>query len=78
MTLINNLLMALAEQQIKTAFKKSEKEVNDIYTRISKSIRESQRNGTKIGLSTGAKLTTKKSIKCKEIIKKSLKILTLV
>ena len=72
-TLINNLLMALAEQQIKTAFEQSEKEVNDLHTRISQGIRESQRNGTKIGLDKGTKLTTKKSIKCKEIIIKHSK-----
>ena len=43
-TLINNLLLALAEEQIKTAFEQSEKEVNDLHTRISQGIRESQRN----------------------------------
>ena len=69
-TLINNLLMSLAEEQIKTSFIQSEKEVNDLHTRISEGMRESKRNGTKIGLEKGAKLTTKKSLKCKEIIKK--------
>lgn len=72
-TLINNLLMALAEEQIKTAFEQSEKEVNDLHTRISQGIRESQRNGTKVGISKGTKLITDKSIKCKEIIKKHSK-----
>ena len=33
--LINNLLMALAEEQIKSAFIQSEKEVSDLHTRIS-------------------------------------------
>ena len=69
-TLINNLLMSLAEEQIKTSFIQSEKEVNDLHTRISEGMRESKRNGIKIGLEKGTKLTTKKSLKCKAIIKK--------
>lgn len=72
-TLINNLLLALAEEQIKTAFEQSEKEVNDLHIRISQGIREAQRNGTKVGISKGTKLITDKSIKCKEIIKKHSK-----
>ena len=71
--LINNLLLSLAEAQIKTAFDQSEKEVNDLHTRISEGMRESKRNGTKIGLTKGTKLTTKKELKCKEIILKHSK-----
>lgn len=69
-TLINNLLMSLAEEQIKSAFTQSEKEVQDLHTRISQGMRESKRNGKQIGLERGTILTTEKSIKCKEIIKK--------
>ena len=69
-TLINNLLMALAEEQIKSAFEQSEKEVQDLHTRISQGMRESKRNGKQIGLEKGTTLTTEKSIRCKEIIKK--------
>lgn len=36
-------------------------------------MRESKRNGTKIGLTKGTKLTTKKKLKCKEIILKHSK-----
>ena len=71
--LINNLLMALAEEQIKSAFIQSEKEVSDLHTRISQGMRESKRNGTKIGLEKGTKLTTKKSVQCKAIILKHSK-----
>lgn len=49
-TLINNLLMALAEEQIKSAFQQSEKEVTDLHTRISQGMRESKKNGKQIGL----------------------------
>lgn len=72
-TLINNLLMSLAEQQIKAAFEQSEKEVTDLHTRISQGMRESKKNGKKIGLEKGTTLTTQKSIQCKEIIKKHAK-----
>lgn len=69
-TLINNLLMSLAEEQIKSAFAQSEKEVQDLHTRISQGMRESKRSGKQIGLEKGTTLVTDKSIKCKEIIKK--------
>ncbi len=72
-TLINDLLMSLAEEQIKSAFIQSEKEVKDLHTRISQGMRESKNNGTKIGLQKGTVLVTNKSIQCKEIIKKHAK-----
>lgn len=69
-TLINNLLMALAEEQIKAAFNQAEKEVTDLHSRISQGIREAKKNGAQIGLTKGTTLVTEKSIECKEIIKK--------
>jgi len=69
-TLINNLLMSLAEEQIKTAFDQSQKEVTDLHSRISQGIREAKKNGSQIGLTKGTTLVTNKSIECKEIIKK--------
>ena len=71
--LINNFMMALAEQQIKAAFEQSEKEVTDLHSRISQGMREAKKNGTKIGLSKGTTITTKKSIECKAIIQKHSK-----
>ena len=71
--LINNFMMALAEEQIKAAFDQAEKEVTDLHSRISQGIREAKKNGTKIGLSKGTTLTTKKSVECKAIIKKHSK-----
>ena len=71
--LINDLLMALAEEQIKAAFIQSEKEVTDLHTRISQGMRESKKNGTRIGLEKGTVLVTAKSIQCKEIIQKHSK-----
>jgi len=71
--LINNFIMALAEEQIKAAFDQAEKEVVDLHSRISQGIREAKRNGTKIGITKGSTLTTKKSLHCKDIIKKHSK-----
>ena len=71
--LINEFLLALAEEQIKAAFDQSEKEVTDLHSRISQGIREAKKNGTKIGLSKGTTLITKKSIDCKAIIQKHSK-----
>ena len=68
--LINNFMMALAEEQIKAAFDQAEKEVVDLHSRISQGIREAKKSGTQIGLSRGSKLTTKKSIECKTLIQK--------
>ena len=71
--LINDFLLALAEEQIKTAFEQSEKEVNDLHTRISEGMREAKKNGVKIGLPQGTTLTTKKALECMSIIKKHSK-----
>ena len=71
--LINNFMMALAEEQIKAAFDQAEKEVTDLHSRISQGIREAKKNGTQIGLSKGTCLTTKKSLQCKAIIQKHSK-----
>ena len=68
--LINNFMMALAEEQIKAAFDQAEKEVTDLHSRISQGIREAKNNGTSIGLTKGTTLTTKKSLDCKAIIQK--------
>lgn len=71
--LINNFLLALAEEQIKIALQQAEKEVLDLHTRISEGIREAKKNGVKVGITKGVKLTTKKNVECKDIIKKHSK-----
>ena len=71
--LINNFMMALAEEQIKAAFDQAEKEVTDLHSRISQGIREAKKDGTQIGLTKGTILTTKKATDCKAIIQKHSK-----
>ena len=71
--LINDFILALAEEQIKTAFDQAEKEVTDLHSRISQGMREAKKNGTQIGLAKGTSLTTKKSLECIAIIRKHSK-----
>ena len=75
-TLINNLLMSLAEEQIKQSFIQSEKEVTDLHNRISEGLREAKKNGSKIGLPKGSTLTTKKEKECRSLILKHSKDFT--
>ena len=71
--LVNNFMMALAEEQIKAAFDQSEKEVTDLHSRISQGIREAKKSGIHVGLTKGTTLTTKKSLDCIAIIRKHSK-----
>ena len=66
---VNNYLLELAKEQIKIAFEQAEKEVNDLHQRTKEGIETARLNGKQIGLRSGSKLTTKKSIAAKNIIK---------
>lgn len=70
---INKYLLSLAKEQIKLAFEQAEKEVKDLKQRTKEGIETARLNGKQIGLPKGTKLTTKKSIKAKEIILKHSK-----
>lgn len=67
---INEYLMTLAEEQIKITFIQSEKEVRDLQQRTKEGIETARLNGKQVGNVKGTKLTTKKSLKAKEDIKK--------
>lgn len=67
---INQYLLELAKEQIKIAFKQSEKEVSDLHQRTKEGIRTAKLNGKQIGQQKGIKLTTKKSVEKKEMILK--------
>lgn len=70
---VNKYLMSLAKEQIKLAFEQSEKEVKDLQQRTKEGIETARRSGKQIGILKGQKLTTKKSVQAKEIIKKHSK-----
>lgn len=69
-TYIKTIANIFAKRDIIKAFEQSQKEVDDLRERTKEGIREARRNGKQIGGVTGKKLTTKKSIKSKEDIKK--------
>ena len=70
---INKYLLSLAKEQIKLAFSQAEKEVEYLHQRTREGIETARINGKQIGQVKGSKLTTKKSIMAKEIIRKHSK-----
>lgn len=75
----NKVLMLLSRRQIAIAFEQAEKERTDICNRVKDGMRaakeEAARQGVEktYGLTAGTKLTTKKSVAAKEIIRKRSK-----
>ena len=70
MEVLNRYTIALAKEQIKIVFDQAEKEVLDLHQRTAEGILTAKMNGKTVGIEKGRKLTTKKSIKAKEDIKK--------
>ena len=70
---INKYLLEIAKEQIKIAFDQAEKEVQDLRQRTKEGIETARLNGKRIGRTEGAKLTTKKSIKVKDIMRRHCK-----
>lgn len=67
---LNRFIKAKVDADIYKAFEQSEKEVTDLRERTSEGLDTAKRNGKRVGLSKGEKLTTKKSIIAKQIIVK--------
>ena len=67
---LNKYTIDLAKEQIKLVFAQAQKEVTDLHTRTAEGLLTAKLNGKRVGTQKGDKLTTKKSIKAKEIIKK--------
>ena len=67
---INRYMLRLAEQQIKIAFNQSQKEVDDLHTRISEGILQRKLRGEQVGAVKGRKNTVKKASPAKEKILK--------
>lgn len=66
---VNEYLMALAREQIELAFEQAQKEVDDLHQRTREGIETARLNGKQIGNVKGVKLTTKKSVAAKSIIR---------
>ena len=67
---VNQYLLSLAKEQIRIAFEQAEKEVQDLRQRTKEGIATARLAGRQIGRKPGTKLTTKKSIEAKKIIRK--------
>lgn len=79
---VNKYLMILAENQIKAAFETAQHEVDFLHKRTSEGVQRAKERYERetllglpheknnVGIEQGRKLTTKKSIKAKELIKK--------
>lgn len=67
---VNKYLMELAKEQIRIVFEQAEKEVQDLRQRTKEGIETARINGKQIGQISGSKLTTKKSLRAKEMIRK--------
>lgn len=67
---IHRFTMAKVEQDIFGAFERAQKEVDFLHQRTKEGIEVARENGKRIGLPKGSRLTTAKSLKAKEIIRK--------
>ena len=70
MAAVNRFMMNKVEKDIQKAFEQAQKEVDYLHQRTKEGIETARLNGKQIGLEKGTKLTTKKSIVAKEVIKK--------
>ena len=67
---LNKYTMELAKEQIKLVFAQAQKEVEDLHQRTAEGLVTAKLNGKRVGTPKGSKLTTKKSIEAKELIRK--------
>lgn len=67
---LNKYTIELAKDQIRLVFAQAQKEVDDLHQRTAEGLITAKLNGKRVGTPKGTKLTTKKSIEAKEIIKK--------
>ena len=67
---LNQFTVDLAKQQIALCFAQAQKETDDLHKRTSEGLQTAKLEGKTVGHAKGTKLTTKKSVKAKEEIKK--------
>ncbi len=70
MAAVNKFMMNKVEKDIYKAFEQAQKEVDYLHQRTKEGIETARLNGKQIGLKKGSKLTTKKSLVAKEVIRK--------
>ena len=67
---LNGFFEALATKQIELAFEQAQKEVDDLRQRTKEGLLSARLRGVQLGRAKGTRIETKKSIKCKRIIRK--------
>lgn len=67
---LNRYFLSLAKEQIRLAFEQAEKEVQDLHQRTREGIETARLEGKQIGQKKGAKLTVKKALEMKPMIRK--------
>lgn len=67
--LINNLLLGLAEEQLRVAYRSAQNEIDLLHQRTSEGVLRAKAEGKQIGPKKGSKLITKKSIEAKKKIR---------
>lgn len=70
---LNRYTIELAKEQIKLVFDQAQKEVDDLHQRTVEGLITARLNGKQIGQMKGSKLTTKKSLAAKDVIRKHSK-----
>lgn len=70
---LNRYTIELAKEQIKLVFDQAQKEVDDLHQRTVEGLITARLNGKQIGQLKGSKLTTKKSLAAKDVIRKHSK-----
>lgn len=66
---INEYTIDLAKEQVRLAFEQAEMELIHLHERTKEGIETARRNGKQIGRPKGTKVTTKKSVEAKKIIR---------
>lgn len=67
---LNAYSLDIVQEQIQLAFSQAQAEVDYMRQRTSEGVRRAQASGKQVGLAQGTKLTTKKSVAAKEVIRR--------
>ena len=67
---VNSYLKRLARKQIELAFQSAQQEIDYLHQRTSEGVRRAQADGKRVGCEPGRKLSTKKSVEAKAVIRK--------
>lgn len=73
MNALHDYTIDLAREQIELAFRTAQAEVDFLHKRTAEGVRRAQAEGKQVGRAAGAKITTKKELTAKEVIRRHSK-----